>query len=204
MRLRAPVAPAPALVPCRAFPTAPSRRPHPRRDRTPDDPAYPASESDRCHHRYRPRRDAVDEGAATATRPANGPCLAAEGEQAKPKTSLSPRMILRATHGPDHRSATRRRGGGARCCGRTGSRRIRGRRRRPAPAGAPGPPNRWPTPAYTPRSWWSTPPPPTDTAPHLHPSPSAPCIPTRHPMVPAIMGVGQFAHRPDSAAQFGS
>ena len=53
---------------------------NPRRDRTPDDPAYPASESDRCHHRYGPRRDVLGEGAATATRPAQaGPCLAAEG-----------------------------------------------------------------------------------------------------------------------------
>jgi len=52
---------------------------NPRRDRTPDDPAYPASESDRGHHRYCPRRDVLGEGAATATCPAQaGPCLAAE------------------------------------------------------------------------------------------------------------------------------
>ena len=58
---------------------------NPRRDRTPDDPAYPASESDRSHHRYRPERDVLDEGAATATRLAQaGPCLAPEGEQAGP------------------------------------------------------------------------------------------------------------------------
>jgi hypothetical protein len=58
---------------------------NPRRDRTPDDPAYPASESDGSHHRYRPERDVLDEGAATATRLAQaGPCLAPEGEQAGP------------------------------------------------------------------------------------------------------------------------
>jgi hypothetical protein len=87
---------------------------------------------------------------------------------------------------------------GVRCCGRTG-------------VGHP-----WP--ATPPRSRWgarpaealaytrvhpevmvdpsSTPPPPTDTAPHLHPSPSARCTPTTQPIVQVVVrNCGYQSHR---------
>ncbi len=137
MRLCGPVAPAPALVPCWAFPTAPSQP------------------------------------------------LATPGATEHP--TIRPTQPVNPI---DATTATRRRGGGDAVLRPHRSRRIRGRRRRPAPAGAPGPPRRWPTPACTPMSWSSpssTPPPPTDTAPHLHPSPSARCTPTRQPMVQVVV-----------------
>ena len=114
---------------------------NPRRDRTPDDPAYPPV-------------NPIDATTATArggmfsARALQPPHIRPKRDRAWPprasrpnlKCHASPRMILRPTHGRDHGSATRRRGGGGavlRPHRESGA--SRGRRRHPAPAGAPGP-----------------------------------------------------------------